>query len=279
MLVMVPAFPRHARAGPQKGRVMSEIHVPKREPFEVVCLDLQDIVKLFDGMVIELHNLRTLLCARRNDEKAARDKGEPSPHGPPTSVYPVMSGKQVVEHVIKRDGLAFSVPYLDAVDRAVAGYAILETALCGHGLSADADSLARHVKRLWDAAVEAERRQPTAYPYIGCMDVAGEAQRLIEYLAILTLRLKALVKPVKPQPKIDLVNHALAVLFQEPDISPTELAKRVGVSRSTLYGRGKWQHIAKTLRARDTGRIHRGSKSKDGDLEAEDWPDDDESRD
>jgi hypothetical protein len=69
---------------------------------------------------------------------------------------------------------------------------------------------------------------------------------------------------------IDPATHALAILFQEPDITPTELADRVGVQRSTLYSKGKkWQAVRQTLTARDSGQAPKGTKSDEGDIEAE----------
>ena len=73
--------------------------------------------------------------------------------------------------------------------------------------------------------------------------------------------------PVTPVNKPTL---ATAILLEEPEISPTELAERVGVSRGTLYGRSKkWKHVRDTLRARDSARVLKGTKSLDGDIEAQ----------
>jgi len=82
---------------------------------------------------------------------------------------------------------------------------------------------------------------------------------------------------VEPNPrsvmgeKIDPATHAVALLIDDPTISPTELAKRVGVSRGTLYGKSKkWNSVRLTLTARDSARVPRGEKSADGTLEAAD---------
>ena len=70
-----------------------------------------------------------------------------------------------------------------------------------------------------------------------------------------------------PEEKVDL---AVAILLRAPEISPTKLAEQVGVARSTLYSkRGKWQPVRQTLTARDAGRMAKGAKSADGDLDAE----------
>ena len=62
---------------------------------------------------------------------------------------------------------------------------------------------------------------------------------------------------------------AKAILFEEPDISPTELAKRVGVSRGTLYSKSKkWIDVRRTLKARDNTATPHGTKSADGKLDA-----------
>lgn len=67
---------------------------------------------------------------------------------------------------------------------------------------------------------------------------------------------------------------AKTYLVEDPSISPTQLAKRVGVARSTLYKKsGPWGEVRKLLKARGSIRdIPRGSKAKDGKTEA--WDDD-----
>jgi hypothetical protein len=71
-------------------------------------------------------------------------------------------------------------------------------------------------------------------------------------------------------PNVHPATLAKAFLFEEPDISPTDLANRVGVSRGTLYSNSpKWRDIARTLRARNRDKIPKGVKSKDGFIEAE----------
>lgn len=73
----------------------------------------------------------------------------------------------------------------------------------------------------------------------------------------------------RPKPVVHAAELCLAVLFNEPEISPTELAKRVGVRRSTLYSKSpRWKHVRQTLVARDTHRLPKGEKTADGDLEA-----------
>ena len=68
---------------------------------------------------------------------------------------------------------------------------------------------------------------------------------------------------------VDKATLAMAILFKNPEISPTKLAQEVGVSRGTLYSKSKkWIDVRRTLRARNTGEALRGSKSADGRLDA-----------
>ena len=68
------------------------------------------------------------------------------------------------------------------------------------------------------------------------------------------------------------------------EMPPTELARRVGVSRGTLYSNSKkWGDVAKTLRARKGHDLPSGSKSRNRDLEAEadgreSWPTEDDDQ-
>jgi len=63
---------------------------------------------------------------------------------------------------------------------------------------------------------------------------------------------------------------AKAILFEKPDISPSDLAKQVGVSRGTLYSKSKkWIDVRRTLVARDHAQAVKGTKSADGALDAE----------
>lgn len=95
---------------------------------------------------------------------------------------------------------------------------------------------------------------------------------------VLALRANDVLKATPPgksyqpgTPEIDKATLAFAILFQEPKISPTELAKRIGVKRNTLYSRAqKWNHVRDTLKACDAKSRPRGSRSKDGEIEAED---------
>jgi len=68
---------------------------------------------------------------------------------------------------------------------------------------------------------------------------------------------------------------AKAILFEQPDISPTELAKRCGVSPSTLYKTtGPWKDVRAILMARPKGNLPTGQRAEDGRLDA--WPDEDD---
>ncbi len=68
---------------------------------------------------------------------------------------------------------------------------------------------------------------------------------------------------------IDEATLAMAIIFKNPEISPTDLARQVGVSRGTLYSRSKkWIDVRRTLMARDKGEALQGTKSADGELDA-----------
>ncbi len=70
-------------------------------------------------------------------------------------------------------------------------------------------------------------------------------------------------------PKIHAATLAKAILFEEPDISPTNLAKQVGVSPGTLYTRtARWKDVRATLLARGDTEAPQGFKDKDGNIEA-----------
>ena len=63
--------------------------------------------------------------------------------------------------------------------------------------------------------------------------------------------------------------HALAILMVKPEISPIELARRVGVDKSTLYRKNtKWNPVRQTLMARPKEHMPRGFKDSDGTIEA-----------
>ena len=65
---------------------------------------------------------------------------------------------------------------------------------------------------------------------------------------------------------------ALAVLFEEPDIQVSELAKRAGVSPGTLYSRGKrWKSVRATLMARGKPPADVLGGYKDRDVNVEAW--------
>lgn len=71
------------------------------------------------------------------------------------------------------------------------------------------------------------------------------------------------------QPKEPAHVRAMAILLTEPNIVPTELARRVGVSRGTLYGkRPPWKAIRDTLLARPPTSCPHGTKDRDGNIEA-----------
>ncbi len=74
------------------------------------------------------------------------------------------------------------------------------------------------------------------------------------------------VKAAGDRADIDKPTLTMAILLREPEIAPTMLAKRVGVSPGTLYSKSeKWKHVRQTLLAR--GDAPRGKRSN-GQVEA-----------
>jgi hypothetical protein len=80
-------------------------------------------------------------------------------------------------------------------------------------------------------------------------------------------------------PAIDQESQAIALLFKRPDLSLPEIARAVGVGRTTLY---KWPKFLQAAEAAgkyspkrgDPGRLPRGHKTGDGTLEAWRKPED-----
>lgn len=82
-------------------------------------------------------------------------------------------------------------------------------------------------------------------------------------------------KEASQSPEIHPATLAKAILFEEPGISSTELARRIKVSPGTLYStRGKWKDVRALLKGRPKP-DKRGAKSQDGQLEA--WGDDEDA--
>ena len=72
----------------------------------------------------------------------------------------------------------------------------------------------------------------------------------------------------KPQPqKLSAKARALAVLVDHQDWSDTKIAEAAGISRTTLYDYPDFK-TARKVQKQNKGKIPRGSKDKDGNVEA-----------
>lgn len=80
---------------------------------------------------------------------------------------------------------------------------------------------------------------------------------------------------VETQPQLSLQAKALALLTDEPSLSVSCIAKRLGCNRTTLYRYPVFKSAREVVRTseqeRRQSRIRRGSKSTDGTLEAVDF--------
>jgi hypothetical protein len=74
------------------------------------------------------------------------------------------------------------------------------------------------------------------------------------------------------QPPLDPQAHALALLVQHPDWTNTQIAKAVGVNRTTLYDWPRFKAARAAYKRANKDRLPRGCKSQDRDVEA--WDDD-----
>jgi hypothetical protein len=68
-----------------------------------------------------------------------------------------------------------------------------------------------------------------------------------------------------PAAKLTAVEQAIALFLRDPDLSVSDIARQVGCNRSLLYRDERF----KRLREAHRGRLPKGSKSKEGHLEAE----------
>jgi hypothetical protein len=68
-----------------------------------------------------------------------------------------------------------------------------------------------------------------------------------------------------PAAKLTAVEEAIALFLRDPDLSVSEIARQVGCNRSMLYRDERFKRLRETYR----GRLPKGSKSKEGHLEAE----------
>lgn len=75
---------------------------------------------------------------------------------------------------------------------------------------------------------------------------------------------------IDPKPAISAREQALALAIENPHLSDSEIAIRVGVSRTTLYDWPNFTALRAAQREQARGKIPRGSKSKDGAIEATD---------
>ena len=75
-------------------------------------------------------------------------------------------------------------------------------------------------------------------------------------------------KKTKPQPeKLSAKARVLAVWTEHPEWSNTKIAKAAGINRTTLYDYPEFKNLRATQKE-DKKRIRRGSKAKDGTIEA-----------
>jgi hypothetical protein len=75
-----------------------------------------------------------------------------------------------------------------------------------------------------------------------------------------------LTSPPQPTAELTAVERAIAVYLRDPDLSVSEVARQVGCDRSLLYRDERFKRLRKAHRKT----LPKGSKSKEGDLEAED---------
>jgi DNA invertase Pin-like site-specific DNA recombinase len=61
--------------------------------------------------------------------------------------------------------------------------------------------------------------------------------------------------------------QVLAIFADNPKLSDTEIAKKAGISRTSLYRMKKFKQVKEVLQSSKAD-LPKGSKSKDGDIEA-----------
>jgi len=95
-------------------------------------------------------------------------------------------------------------------------------------------------------------------------DLLAEQAAIVQRLAEITAQLNGQPTPSIPERRPPLPEdfswpaYALGLLFEQPEMTATELAARVGVTRSSLYTAPKWSKVAKFLRARQSN--HRSER-------------------
>jgi len=92
-------------------------------------------------------------------------------------------------------------------------------------------------------------------------DLLAEQAALVQRLAEITGHLSGQSAPTFPERRPPLPEdfswpaYALGLLFEQPNMSARELAKRVGVTHGALYNSRRWSRVAKFLRAREAGKV------------------------
>ena len=75
--------------------------------------------------------------------------------------------------------------------------------------------------------------------------------------------------PTKRLSDEELWARAFSIILKDRQITPTQLAKKLNVTRSTLYRKSpRWQPILEAVKQASAGEIADGYKSSDGELEA-----------
>ena len=101
-----------------------------------------------------------------------------------------------------------------------------------------------------------------------------EKKRLLREVAKKDAALDVISERLQLKVNVPLPALAMAILFDRPDISVEELAKTLGVNRSTIYRSPKWKNVRLTFTARmgDKDSLPKGRKVNDGRIEAETPP-------
>jgi len=96
---------------------------------------------------------------------------------------------------------------------------------------------------------------------ISVTDLLAEQAAIVHRLAEITAQLTGQPTPTFPERRPPLPDdfswpaYAIGLLFEQPDMSARELAKRVGVTHGALYNSQRWSRVAKFLRAREAGKV------------------------
>lgn len=128
----------------------------------------------------------------------------------------------------------------------------------------------------WDFVLDVTRHDPEGPPLVRISSRGKGVLAHIELEDAPSVGATA-ASPGKPPFDVHPATIAKAILFEQPDITPTDLARRLGVSPSTLYSKRKgWKDVRAILLARPKHDAAAGIKTG-GDLEA--WSADDHAAD